>query len=157
RVAAFAYLRGDLRTELEARRVEVKVEDHVASEDLVRRRLVRNALSVEHGRGAGEDPVRQPVLEAHAGDRPVEAVPVDDVRPAALDRLDECRIVRWVVLEVGVLDEDDVAARVLQTDADGSALAHVDHRLVDADEVAALLPLVLELVESAVGGAVVDD
>ena len=96
--------------------------------------------------------------------------PNDDVGDAVDDRLDEARDVLRVVLEVGVLDDDDVAGREREARAQRRALAHVLGLQVNAHLVAAALslgfgsqavePLVGELGEqlaAAVGRPVVDE
>ena len=45
--------------------------------------------------------------------------PIDHVGPALEDRLDQPRVLGRVVLQVGVLDDDDVAGRVLEARAAG--------------------------------------
>ena len=62
---------------------------------------------------------------------------VDDVGLALDDRLDELRVLRGVVLEVGVLDDDDLAGGVAEPGAQGRPLALV--LLVEDDRQVGLL------------------
>jgi hypothetical protein len=79
----------------------------------------------------------------------------DDVRDAALDRLDQRGHVRGVVLEIRVLDHGDVAVDVRDRRPDGGALAAVALAQHDPP-VAAVVPA-LQDVGRLVGRAVVHD
>ncbi len=62
-----------------------------------------------------------------------EAGAVDDVGPAVEDGLEERRVLGGVVLQVGVLDEDDVARRRGESRLEGRPLAHVPRLEEDPD------------------------
>ena len=75
----------------------------------------------------GEEPVGHVVPEVEdAVGAAVKSVAEHHVRLALEDGLEQDRVVARVVLEVGVLDDDDVPARLGQTRADRRALAAVD-------------------------------
>ena len=86
---------------------------------------------------------------------PDKARAEDDVRAARLDRPQQQRVLGRVVLEVGVLDDQDLAARGVHRGAHGPALAHV----LLVEDHAHAVPAVpgRELLARAVGRAVVDD
>ena len=95
-----------------------------------------------------------PVQEQHVAPLAGEARAVDDARLAPHDRRQQLGPVLGVVLEVGVLHQDEVAGHVGETGADGRALAPVG--LVHDDAHGAVGELA-EHVAGAVGAAVVDD
>ncbi len=84
-----------------------------------------------------------------------EARAVDRARAALQDRAQQARVVARVVFEVGVLDQQDVAAGGRQAGADGGALAAVA-RVADHEGVGPVA-LPAEGRGGAVGRAVVDD
>jgi hypothetical protein len=73
-----------------------------------------------------------------------------------LDRLDQRGDVDRVVLEVGVLDDDDVAVQVRDRLPDCRALPPILRQADELDAVASLSP-VSDGFGRTVGGAVVDD
>ena len=108
-------------------------------------------------REEGEERVAEAVpVHHHAPGIALEARAEDDVGVAVEDRLDELRILVGVVFEVGVLDDDDVAARLGDAAADGRPLPLV-HRLEDVADLRPLLRERRDDVARAVGRAVVDD
>src|SRR5262249_50813202 len=62
-----------------------------------------------------------------------EPRPVDDVGSAAEDRGEQSGIFLRVQFEIGVLHQHDVSARIVQTEADGGALAEIDLIVMDPD------------------------
>ena len=82
--------------------------------------------------------------------------PNDHVGPALEDRLDQPRVLGRVVLQVGVLHDDDVAGAVLEALAQRRALAQVLRLVEDADVVVLLLESARGC-RGAVGRAVVDE
>src|SRR5262249_59388868 len=59
-------------------------------------------------------------------DRQQEARPVHDAGTPLEDGLEERPVLLRIELQIRVLDQDDVAGRVAQAEADGAALADVD-------------------------------
>src|SRR5882762_4125908 len=54
-----------------------------------------------------------------------EARSEDDIGAALNQGLQELRVLGWVIFEIGVLDDDEIASRLLNAAAERSALAHV--------------------------------
>src|SRR6267142_4041622 len=82
---------------------------------------------------------------------------VDDVRAVLQERADEAWIVPGVVLEVGVLEEDEVARGLGDAAADRRALALVLPLLQQADAVRMVGGELAEDREAAVLRAVIDE
>src|SRR5437879_4486856 len=78
---------------------------------------------------------------------------VDHVGLVVEDRLDEARILRGIVLQIGILDEHDIAPGLPEARAQGGALALIERLVDDAD---ILVPLELaENVARAVRAGIV--
>ena len=137
--------------------MEIEGAQHVAAERLVARLHVGQRRVVEDVREQRQEAVPKQVPEQVRPLRPPARKPgaEDDVGDAAVDRLDQRRHVGRVVLEIGVLDDSDVAVHVRNRRPNGGALAAV--LLTDQhDGVLPCAPLFDE-VAAAVGRAVVDD
>ena len=80
---------------------------------------------------------------------------VDDVGVAARDRLEQLRVLARVVLQVGVLDDDDVPLRIAEADRDRGALPLV-RRLQEHPDAVPTVDLAENLAR-AVRRSVVDD
>ena len=88
-------------------------------------------------------PAEEPRAEARIG-------------PAVDNRLEQLPPVSRVVLQIGVLDDDDVAGAHGERLANGGALAAIHGLQVQAID-AAFVEELLEKVAGAIGGTVVDD
>ena len=115
-----------LRLESEAVALEANSLDDLAAEDFVADLHVGQVQVGQHVREEREPLVRQrmpeiedPVLLAD------EPRAEDDVGLILDDRLDELGILRRVVFEVGVLDDDDLAGGVAEPGAERGALSLV--------------------------------
>ena len=97
----------------------------VAVEELVARLHVGERRVVEHVGDEREEPVADPVQEEHVAALAGEPRAVDDLRLAPQDRREQLGPVLGVVLEVGVLDQHEVAGDVLEPAADRRTLAPV--------------------------------
>src|SRR5207245_9432491 len=85
---------------------------YLAPEDLVARPHVRQVQIREDVRQVREDRIGEGVSVQEDAMRPPEKPrPVDDVGEIALDRIDEPEVLLRIVLEVGVLNDDDASAR----------------------------------------------
>src|SRR5437667_1313526 len=78
---------------------------------------------------------------------------VDHVGPVLKDRLDQPRILGWIVFQVGVLNDHHVAGGVLEAGPQSGALALIVRLEEDADFVALQLA---ENLPRAVGAAIID-
>ena len=86
-----------------------------------------------------------------------EARAVDDVGAAFEDRDEQLRVLRGIELEVGVLDEEDVAGGERQPHADRRALSQVDRAVIDMHGQERRKVSLVDGASRAVGGAVVRD
>jgi len=84
-----------------------------------------------------------------------ESRAVHHLGPTGQDRPQQDRVVGRVVLEVGVLDQQDIAGRMAQALADGGALALVARQQVQVE--VAPRGLLAQDIAGAVGREVVDD
>jgi hypothetical protein len=91
---------------------------------------VAQVLAIQHVRHPGDKLVAQAHQCLLAGERPHA---VDHVRPAALDNRHQPRQVLRVVLKIGILDDDELAAGGLQCGTDRGALAAIDAVMNDLD------------------------
>ena len=125
RMAGAQQLRGDLGLDVEAVRFEIERLRDVARHHLVAGLHVGEPAAKQHVGDAGQHLVgddRQPRRVRTAGE---EARAIDDARAAIEDRLRQLRQLRRIELEVGVLDRDDGAGRLRESDPDGAALPAV--------------------------------
>jgi hypothetical protein len=111
RLQTFAVISGSIA---EVVLVQVERAQDVGAERLVPRLHVGERRVVEHVRQQRQKAVAEQVPEEVRALRPAarEARAVDDVGRAALDRLDEPGYLGRVVLQVGVLDDRDLAVEV---------------------------------------------
>ena len=105
----------------------------------------------------GEEPVGRARLERDPAGRHQEARAIDDVGASLDDRREELRVLVRIELEVGVLDEQHVAGRERQPEADGGPLSHVDRAVVDMHGQVRRQHALVDRAARAVGGAVVRD
>ena len=156
-VAAPRDLRGDLRLDPEPARFDRDRLDDLAAEHLVAGLHVGQVQVGEHVRRERQHPVpdRVPEVEDAALAASEEPRAVHDVGVSLLDRPEQLRVLARVVLEVRVLDDDDVAGRLLKTRRDRGALSHVLRLQEDPDAVLAVH--LAQDVARAVLRAVVDD
>jgi hypothetical protein len=120
-------LRRDLRLDAEAGRLDGERLDHLAPEDLVAGLHVREIQVGQHVRDERQHPVPDGVPEVEdAALSPAEKTrAVHHVGAPRLDRVEQSRVVHGVVLEVGVLDDDEVPAGFLEAAGDRRALPAV--------------------------------
>src|SRR5713101_127503 len=113
---------------------------------------IRHEIADRGQEAVGEEVpvVEHPVLPA------VEAVAEHHVSPVLQDRTQERRIVARIVFEVGVLDQDDLAARTGEAGTEGGPLATVFLVGDDPDRPGMLRRESLELPGRSVRRAIVD-
>src|SRR4051812_2706513 len=148
-------LHGELRLEAEPVRRERDLVEDLAAEDLVAGLHVREVQVGDHVRERGQHLVAGVVPEVDDAVRTAaeEAAAEDDVGMTVDDRLEQPRVVGGVVLEVGVLDEDDVAGRRREPGTQRGALPAVLR--LEHDDVAR--PHAVDELAAPVGAAVVDE
>src|SRR5512147_87186 len=126
---------GDLGLEAKAVLFNRDGLDHFAAEYLVTSLHVRE---VDVGKAIGEqgqEPVANRVPEVEDAVRAAaeEAGTVDDVSFSLDERIEEMRILRRIVLEVRVLNDDEIPVGFLNTAAQSRALPHVFRLQQDAN------------------------
>ena len=127
-------LGGDLRLHAEPVRADGDALDDVGAEDLVAGLHVGEVHVRDHVGDERQQLVGDVVPEVeHAAGGARESRPVDHVRLAFKDRREEPRVVAWIVLEVRVLDQHDVAGRLGKAPAQSGALALVGLLVEDPD------------------------
>jgi hypothetical protein len=145
--------------------------DHRRTERFVAGLHVGEIEIGEHVRQEREDAVADGVPEVeHSPRRAGETRSVDDIAAAIENRLEELSVVVGIVLEVGVLDEDDIPRGDFDPVTYGGALPFIDSvddqakgvasagLSFDHDLIASIAqPEPGELLARAVGGAIVDD
>lgn len=88
--------------------------------------------SIEQIGGKGEKAVGEHVPEQDAlRDGVQETRPIYHLRVTVPDGLEQRGIIERVIFQVGILDEDDIAAGMLQAGAHGGTLAAVDWMRID--------------------------
>ena len=125
-LAALCHPGRDLGAELEPLAPERQRLEQRGAEDLVAGRLVGEPRAVEEVRHR----VQQEDGHLEVGEwkgivAPQVARAVDHVRAARQDRLHQPGIVLGVVLEIGVLDDDDLAPRLGERGADGVSFSAI--------------------------------
>jgi hypothetical protein len=155
--AAGGDLGGDLGLEAEAVFLDGDGADEVAAEDLVAGFHVGEVEVGEDVGAEGEEAVAEgvPEVEDAVAFAAGEAGAEDDVGDAGGDGFDEAGVLGGVVLEVGVLDDDELALGGGDAGAEGGALALVDGVSEEGDAGGAGVGL--KDFVGAVGGVVVDD
>src|SRR5262249_4532546 len=127
-------LGGHLRLKAEAVRFELQVGQHLAAEDLVAGLHVREIEVGEHVRQRGQGLVGHVVPEIqHAMALADESRAINDVGPPLQDRLEQPRIFRRVIIQIGVLHQDALAGGVAEALPQRRALALVALLEEDAD------------------------
>ncbi len=152
------HLAGDLRLDAEVVRLQIETVCHIANEHLVTGLHVRQVQIGERVRQERQHPVADGVPEiqdAMAAWRAEKARSVHDVSFALEDGLQQQCVFARVVLEVGVLNDQNVSGRIAYSARDGRPFAHVLRLQQHAH---AVLPVHRrENVSRAVGGPVVHD
>src|SRR5262245_14126134 len=124
---------GELRLEVEADAAEPHAVERLAPEHLVGG-LHGGEPREEPGVGhEGQEQVPEARAQREAGVGPQEARAVDDFGAALENRREQVAVLRRIELEVGVLNQQDVAGRVLQPDADRRSFPRVDRVVENAD------------------------
>ena len=148
-------LRGDLRLDVEAVRLETERLRDLALHHLVTGLHVGDARAVEQVRDAGQHLVGENRQPRRGRPSRQKARSVHDARAAVENRLHQLGELRRIELEVGILDGDDRAGGPGETDPNRAALAAVLFGVNDAQ----LGPLhhLVEHLARAVRRSVVDD
>src|SRR5574341_180384 len=124
--AELGHLDRQLGLDPEPIRLKAETLEHVGPEDFVPDLDIAQVEVRGHVAEVGEEPIPDVVPEVEDAVRPtMESVAEDNVGVAFQDWLEEPRVVLRVVLQVGVLDEDDVAGHVLDGGADRCSLAAI--------------------------------
>src|SRR6516164_4502147 len=119
-------LRGELRLEAEAVRLQDNAVEDFPAENLVARFHVGKVQVGEQVGSHGEQLVADHVPKVQDAMRlAYETRAIDDVGLAFEDRLDQLGILGGIVFEISVLHDNDVAGGVLKTRAQGGAFALV--------------------------------
>src|SRR5215471_10578029 len=126
-------LRGQLGLEVEADAAKTDAVEHMASKHFVRRLHVGQPRAEQHVRKCREQSVAEPGPKRDACRGLEKARAVHDVGLAGENRRNQPSVFLRIELEVGVLDQDDVAGRVSKPQPDGCALADVDLQFVNGD------------------------
>src|SRR5204863_6036619 len=107
-------LRGQLRLEVEADAAQADAVQRLAPEHLVGRLHVAETRAEQEVRKPRQSLVGDARLERNRSSRSKEPRAVDDVRVPRENRREQAAVFLRVELEVGVLNQDNVAGRVLQ-------------------------------------------
>ncbi len=126
---------GHLGLEAESVRSQTEPLQHVPPDRLVTGLHVGEIQVVGHvGEGCQQSiPERMPEEEDATDLARCESGAVDGVGFPVKDRRDDLAVFLRVILEVGVLDDPDVAAHMLDRRPDGLPLAHIDRLRDDLD------------------------
>src|SRR5688572_1158221 len=154
-VAALEDLGGHLRLDPEAVGAQVEAVQHLAAHHLVAGLHVRQHRVVKDVGEQGQQPVAEIMSEQEDAVAAEEPGAVDDIGAAVDDQLDQLRELLRGVFEIGILNDDDVAADRVKAAADRGAFALVALLQEQSEAVAPLQ--VGKAVARPVGGTVVDD
>jgi hypothetical protein len=129
-----------------------------ASENLVRGLHIRQPRAEQKIRQGREKTIRQARAKWNPTIARVQKTrSVDDVRLTGDNRLKQIIVLIRVEFEVGVLNQNHVALRVMQAKPNRRALAQVDRHRVCTDHRRVLLAVLLDDVRARVRRAVVGD
>ena len=118
--------RGQLRLDAETIGGELQVLHALPPENFIAGFHVRQVQVAQHVGEERQEPVGQIVPEQqNPVCSPCETGAVDDVRPAVQNGFDELGIIRRIVLEISVLNQEDIAGCMFETGANRRALAAV--------------------------------
>src|SRR3990170_5831361 len=122
--AELGHLDRQLGLDPEPVRLEAETLEHVGPEDFVPDLDIAQVEIRDHVAEIREEPIPDVVPEVEDAVRPtMESVAEDNVSLVFQDRLQQRRVVSRVILQIGILDDDDVAGHLLDGGADRCSLA----------------------------------
>ena len=150
------HLHGQLRLDAEPIRHEAKVLEHFGSEDLVPDLHIAQVQIRDNVAEGGQEPIPKGVPEVENAMRTaMESVPEDNVGMAFEDGLEQPRIVLWIILQGGILNDDDIAGHAGDRGADGCSLSAIARMDEEANLILVVAAQALQDLSGAVNGGVI--
>src|SRR5436190_243353 len=127
------HLRRELGLEIESDATQPDLLEDFAAKRLVRRFHVGEAGAEQHVGEAGQEPVGGTCPQWNAAGPAKKSGAVYHRRAILEDGRDQPRVILRVELEIGILNQQDVARRLMQAETNGRTFSQIDVMVIQMD------------------------